>query len=143
MRSATTAEQITVGTTRTWFRTPTRPSGRGYPRNFGPLPVGASLEPLAVLFLCSRDACIGRFVDARLRGRLRRNQVTTAARACQVVRMDVRTGRDVGRGGPNRAAVLHNRLAGPDRAKREFVPAWNRLDDAHSGLTDVDHSALL
>ena len=27
---------MTVGTTRTWLRTPTRPSARGYPRNAGP-----------------------------------------------------------------------------------------------------------
>jgi hypothetical protein len=30
-RSATTDEQITVGTTSTWFRVPMRPSGRRYP----------------------------------------------------------------------------------------------------------------
>src|SRR5947207_9364910 len=46
----------------------------------------------------------------------------------------MRAGRNIGRGRANRAAVFDDHRAGGNRAQRDLVPAWNRLDDGHRRL---------
>src|SRR5262245_46916225 len=58
-------------------------------------------------------------------------QVAAAARARDVVRVNVRTGRNGLRGRPDRAAVLDDAIAGGNRAQRNLVSAWDRLRSRH------------
>ena len=113
MRSATTAAQMTVGTTSTTLRTPTRPSGRGKPRNSGTGPLDVQ-----------RVFGIDRLGDASGAG-VRPVQISAAAPACEVVRVHVRPGGNRRRRGPDRPHLI---TALGDGLQHDLVAARDRPD---------------
>ena len=72
-----------------------------------------------------------------------RRQIAAAALARHVVRVDVLSGRDIGGGASDRAAVLHDRLSCGNRHARDLVAAGNRLTHRHRDAAELEGGARL
>src|SRR6185436_18310709 len=138
MRSLTTDAQITVGTTSTWFRTPTRWSGRTNPQK----PARSLMRSSDRLDLGARAGVLFRFGETHATlGRHRpRLEIAAAAAARQVVRVHVRSPGNRRCRHADGAAVLDDRLAGGEIHQRDLVARRNALAHRQAAAADLDRS---
>src|SRR6185436_4761344 len=138
MRSLTTDAQMTVGTTRTWLRTPTRWSGRTNPQK----PARSLMRSSDRLDLGARAGVLFRLGETHATlGRHRlRLEIAAAAAARQVVGMDVRPLGNRRRRHADGAAVLDDRLARGEIHQRDLVARGNELPHRQAAAADLDRT---